>query len=175
MMAKAQCIGQILSIVLFVYVCGESEKGNNYDANNAFKAQNYDEIDPVIDMLLNGEYDANNNLENKTFQDVVEDEPVLLYPDGVWKCGNCTDSDKMDLLYSEVYERDVNYDEYAEELNMEIQIGLSLNNMKCITVKAEEDTDVRIVSGACSGEQATLGLLRAIHCVISVYGYEQHG
>ncbi|XP_069356256.1 uncharacterized protein [Maniola hyperantus] len=100
----------------------------------------------------------------------VDDVPIL-YPDGVWKCGNCTNMEKMKLLYSEVYEQDVTYGDYDEELNVETQIGLSLSHMRCITMEAEEDNmDVRIVAGACTGERVTIGVIRAAHCVISVYG-----
>ncbi|XP_045768144.1 uncharacterized protein LOC123869319 [Maniola jurtina] len=136
---------------------------------------NHDEIDHVIDMLLNGEYDneemkSNENIDKQDHEEAVDVVPML-YPDGIWKCGDCRNMENMKLLYSEVYDRDVNYDDYEEDVYMKMQIGLSLSNMRCITMESEEDNmDVWIVSGACSGDQVTISVIRASHFVISVYG-----
>ncbi|CAH2241559.1 uncharacterized protein LOC120627532 [Pararge aegeria] len=169
-MFNMKLICAIFSVIFVVCASAELSKARNFDGKGqVIDVRNYDEIDPVVDMLLNNEYENPVEPTNNKVEEGVETE-LILYPDGVWKCGNCTNMKQMKLLYSEAYDHDTNYDEYAEELNMEIQIGLSLKNMRCITMEAEEDIDVRLVSGACAGEQATLGVMRATHCVVSVYG-----
>lgn len=49
----------------------------------------------------------------------------MLYPDGIWKCGNCTNMGHMRLMYSEAIEQDtIIYEEYGEKLSLEIQVAL---------------------------------------------------
>lgn len=60
----------------------------------------------------------------QTFSEEGVQNVPMLYPDGVWKCGNCTNMGQMRLMYSEAIEQDTNiYEEYEEKLSLEIQVA----------------------------------------------------
>ncbi|XP_050347350.1 uncharacterized protein LOC126771494 [Nymphalis io] len=124
-----------------------------------------DEIESIFDDLLNGDYVTNIDYGEKyeTKNQIQEDEPQL--SDGVWKCGNCTNIDESKLLFSEDLDLDANYN---ENVGYELQIGFSVDNMRCITIETEEIT-VRRVSGACAGEEVTLGVIQKSHFEVKIY------
>ena len=51
------------------------------------------------------------------------------------------------------------------------QIGLSLQNMTCVTLNADEAGIVRRVSGACDGDSVTLSVAPAHNFTVRVYGH----
>ncbi|PZC71170.1 hypothetical protein B5X24_HaOG213948 [Helicoverpa armigera] len=117
-------------------------------------------VDAVLDMLLNG--------VSKEFEQSDENDsgevPVLT--GGIWKCGRCDEIDETRLIYSEVNEVDA--DTLTDE-SLDIQIGLSLPDMKCVTVNSDVAGVVRRVAGACSGESVTLSVAPAQHFTVQVY------
>ncbi|KAM3963782.1 uncharacterized protein ACR2FA_002307 [Aphomia sociella] len=138
------------SLILFVtVVCIFGEKVSSDE----------DYMDAVISLLLNG--DNVDFIENGDKED--EDTPVLT--GGVWKCGDCADVNDSMLIYSE--SNDVDSDLKADEVD--IQIGLVLPNMKCVTVRADVPGVVKRMAGACRGESVTLTVAPAQHFTVNVY------
>ncbi|KAJ8730554.1 hypothetical protein PYW08_001967 [Mythimna loreyi] len=117
-------------------------------------------VDAVLDMLLNG---VSREFE-QSGEDDNGDEPILT--GGVWKCGSCEDIDESKLIYSEVNEVD---SEMMTDASVDIQIGISLPNMKCVTVNSDVKGVVRRVAGACSGDAVTLSVAPAQHFTVQVY------
>uniref|UniRef100_A0A2H1VW89 SFRICE_021845 n=1 Tax=Spodoptera frugiperda TaxID=7108 RepID=A0A2H1VW89_SPOFR len=117
-------------------------------------------FDAVMDMLLNG--------VDRDFGDTEEvgddDEPVL--NGGVWKCGRCDAINESRLIYSEVNEVD---NEMMTDQSVDIQIGISLPDMKCLIVNSDVRGVVRRVAGACAGDSVTLSVAPAQRFTVQVY------
>ena len=125
---------------------------------NAYNDDEY--VDAVIDMLLNGE----SKEFTQSIEDYEADNPVLI--SGIWKCGNCTDLNDSKLVYSEVNEVDADME---NDDSVDIQIGLTLQDMRCVTVSSDVPGVVRRVSGSCSGDTVTLNVALAHHFIVRVY------
>ncbi|XP_026749499.3 uncharacterized protein LOC113510244 isoform X2 [Galleria mellonella] len=119
-----------------------------------------DYMDAVIALLLNG--DNVDFIEDGDKED--EDTPILT--GGIWKCGDCEDVDESKLIYSESNDIDTG----MTDDNVDIQIGLALTNMRCVTVRADVAGIVRRMAGACRGETVTLTVAPAQHFTVNVYG-----
>ncbi|XP_026732892.1 uncharacterized protein LOC113497514 [Trichoplusia ni] len=142
MLTKVLCVLVIVSVCVGDYVTDD------------------DYVDAVIDMLLNGvsrEFEMSGEVDNG-------EEPVLA--GGIWKCGECDNLEESNLVYSEV--NDVDKEMMSDE-SVDIQIGLSLPNMKCVTVTSNVAGIVRRVAGACRGDTVTLSVAPAQHFTVQVY------
>ncbi|XP_030028899.1 uncharacterized protein LOC115446392 [Manduca sexta] len=116
--------------------------------------------DAVLNYLLYGD-----SLEVQQSDELEDgDEPTL--SGGMWKCGKCTDINDSKLVYSEV--NDVDADMEADS-SVDIQLGFTVQDMRCVTVNADEAHVVRRVSGSCSGDTVTLNVAPAHHFVVRVY------
>nr|XP_004929429.1 uncharacterized protein LOC101745969 [Bombyx mori] len=107
-----------------------------------------DYFDDVVNMLM--------NYDDRLVASAEEDEgeqPVL--SEGIWKCGDCEQIQESNLIYNEVNEviSDLNSDE-----SVQVQVSYSLQDMRCITVSADEAKSIRRVSGSCSGDSVTLSV-----------------
>ncbi|XP_050561984.1 uncharacterized protein LOC118265410 isoform X1 [Spodoptera frugiperda] len=119
-------------------------------------------FDAVMDMLLNGvDRDFGDSEE---VGDVADDEPIL--NGGVWKCGRCDAINESRLIYSEVNEVD---NEMMTDQSVDIQIGISLPDMKCLIVNSDVRGVVRRVAGACAGDSVTLSVAPAQRFTVQVY------
>nr|XP_026489487.1 uncharacterized protein LOC113395954 [Vanessa tameamea] len=145
----------VLLSTVVVNICGENLLFDDRD----------DEIDKIFDDLLNGDYDTNIEYDEKyqIKNEVQEEQPQL--SNGVWECGNCTDIDESKLLFSDNLDLDTNY---SENFGLELQIGFSVNDMRCITIETEENT-VRRVSGACAGDEVTLSVTQRSNFEVKIY------
>ncbi|XP_046962467.1 uncharacterized protein LOC124531932 isoform X2 [Vanessa cardui] len=142
----------VLSTVV-VNICGD----------NSFFDYRDDELDNIFDDILNG-YDTNiDSDERYDVRNEVREQPQL--SNGIWKCGHCTDIDESKLIYTDTLDLDTNYD---DNFGMELQIGFSVKDMRCITILALENF-VRRVSGACAGEEVTLSLTKRGHVEVNIY------
>ncbi|KAJ0175830.1 hypothetical protein K1T71_008989 [Dendrolimus kikuchii] len=123
---------------------------------------NDDYVDSVIDMLLNGD-----NVDFSVTQNEENDEgeqPVLA--EGIWKCGECSNINESKLVYSEDNEVD---SDMMNDDSVDVQIGLTLDDMRCITVSSAVPGVVRRVSGSCNGTTVTLNVAMVPHFTIKVY------
>ncbi|KAI5642738.1 hypothetical protein NE865_05264 [Phthorimaea operculella] len=122
--------------------------------------------DTVIDLLLNGDIDNDNNIESKEQSaDIEGGEPI--YKNGVWKCGNCDDIDESKPIYSEVY--NINSTNINDDRPFVVQVALSVDGMQCVTVATPSGAAVRRESGACAGDAVTLAVDSATHFVVNVF------
>ncbi|XP_041988513.1 uncharacterized protein LOC121739945 [Aricia agestis] len=116
----------------------------------------YDDVDPVIEMLMND----NIIEEYSESYDVSEDK--FVFSDGLWRCGTCLDVENV--IYNEIY--DFNSTNIQED--NEVQVGISVESMRCVTVKTNEEAAVSLAGGSCSGD-VTIQLIRADLCEINIY------
>ncbi|XP_028162029.1 uncharacterized protein LOC114354010 [Ostrinia furnacalis] len=144
MLGKVLCF---LSLVLLV-VCDS----NWYDSE--------DEEDAIINYLLNGE-----SFEMDASGETL-DEPEPVLNGGIWKCGACDDMSESKLIYSEVNQIDADMDNKS----VDIQVGVTLHSMRCVTVLASSAGVVRRMSGSCRGPTVTLTVLPVQHFTLQVYG-----
>ncbi|VVC88115.1 unnamed protein product [Leptidea sinapis] len=118
---------------------------------------NDSDMDHIVDLIVTG--DVEQSSEMKTVS-----ESELHNSDGVWKCGNCSNIANTTVLYSESY--DVNT---SNEDHNEIQIGIFVERMRCVTISAANASVVTIVKGYCVGDAVTFSVRGAEHYDIDVY------
>ncbi|XP_013149252.1 PREDICTED: uncharacterized protein LOC106111655 [Papilio polytes] len=143
-------------ILLFNVICGFVPESNE------------DDFDPIIYYLLNGN-------ETELFEPNIESNINLggepMFSGGLWKCGICQNVTESQLIYSETNEVDTNID-YEDFL--QVQVGLSFDEMRCITIDSDDESTVARASGDCAGPTVTLIVADSKRFLVKVYGND-HG
>ncbi|XP_014369325.2 uncharacterized protein LOC106719493 [Papilio machaon] len=126
---------------------------------------NENDFDPIIYYLLNG-----NETEISGFYDTENDlniggEPV--FSDGMWKCGTCENINERQLMYSETNEVDTNI---VDEDFVQVQVGLSFDKMRCITIESDQECTVARAAGDCTGPSVTLIVADSQRFIVRVFG-----
>ncbi|XP_068632876.1 uncharacterized protein [Battus philenor] len=144
-----------ITVILIIGVNCESLIENNEDYS-----------DPVLSYLL---YGTNTELleeDDDEYKDLdAELDPV--FSEGAWLCGICDNMAESKLIYSENNEVDTNID---EDDFLEVQVGLSFTNMRCVAVLSDEECIVKRISGSCSGLTVTLSVAESRQFVVKVFG-----
>ncbi|CAF4893906.1 unnamed protein product [Pieris macdunnoughi] len=111
------------------------------------------------------DFDSIDLLENERVYDSasIETTDEQVYYNGTWLCGNCTDLKEAKIKYNESYDIEINGD------NAEVQIGVSIPDMRCVTVTTDDTVNVQLVSGSCSGDSVTLSVYNTSHYDVNVY------
>ncbi|KAL0881185.1 hypothetical protein ABMA27_002296 [Loxostege sticticalis] len=122
---------------------------------------NDSEEDAIINYLLNGE-----SFETSVSSEASDEPEPILYG-GMWKCGSCEDINESKLIYSEDNQIDA---DMVNDDSVDIQVGVTLHNMRCVTVRASSSGVVRRMSGSCRGPSVTLTVLPVQHFTLQVYG-----
>ncbi|CAG4949418.1 unnamed protein product [Colias eurytheme] len=116
-------------------------------------------MDHVISLLLNSE-----SVEESSESEIDEKENKIIFSDGLWKCGDCSDSNIINPIYSESYDVDTNYGD-----DMEFQFALSIENTRCVTISADDACLVQVRSGNCVGDSVTFSATGASHYDVTAY------
>ncbi|XP_038214754.1 uncharacterized protein LOC119834459 isoform X2 [Zerene cesonia] len=119
-----------------------------------------DDMDHVINLLLNsGSIDA-----DSSDSVIYDNDNKIIFSEGLWKCGDCSDSSVKNPIYSESYDVDANYED-----DMEFQFALSIENARCVTISADDTCLVQVKSGNCIGDSVTFSASGATHYDVTAY------
>ncbi|XP_013177209.1 PREDICTED: uncharacterized protein LOC106124785 [Papilio xuthus] len=126
---------------------------------------NESDFDPIIYYLLNGNETELSGFYNTENDLNIGGEP--LYSDGIWKCGTCDNITEKQLIYSETNEVDTNI---LDEDFLQVQVGFSFDEMRCITIESDDECSVARASGDCVGPTVTLIVADTQRFIVRVFG-----